>query len=113
MLAKNANDNAGIWINGAAAFFASKLAPCMLALCPKKEVMVRGHTYKQCVSGGGRPLLKAGSHLTLSIERAPRLIAHYEEYREADKSDFALQGCSGMKFEVGGTGDIFAYFPGS
>ncbi|TFB38044.1 hypothetical protein E3W21_20445 [Pseudomonas sp. F01002] len=41
--------------------------------------------------------------LTLSVERPPRLIAHHEEYREADKSDFALQGCSGMKFEVGGT----------
>jgi hypothetical protein len=41
--------------------------------------------------------------LTLSVERLPRLIAHHEEYREADKSDFALQGCSGMKFEVRGT----------
>ncbi|KTB57639.1 hypothetical protein AO067_00425 [Pseudomonas viridiflava ICMP 13104] len=41
--------------------------------------------------------------LTLFVERLPRLIAHHEEYREADKSDFALQGCSGMKFEVRGT----------
>ena len=90
--------------------FADKSAPCMLSLCPTKEVMVGGYTYKQCVSGGGRSLLKAGLHLTLSVERPPRLIAHYEEYREADKSDFALQGCSGMKFEVGGTGGIFAYF---
>ncbi|MCE5980153.1 hypothetical protein LVS58_24920, partial [Pseudomonas sp. JR33AA] len=50
---------------------------------------------------GGRSLLKAGIAPDLVCREAPRLIAHYEEYREADKSDFALQGCSGMKFEVG------------
>ncbi|POA25472.1 hypothetical protein C1884_29530 [Pseudomonas sp. GW460-R15] len=62
----------------------------------------------------GRPLAAEGrKFLTLSVERLPRLIAHHEEYREADKSDFALQGCSGMKFEVGGTGDIFAFSPRS
>ena len=50
---------------------------------------------------GGRSLLKAGFAPDLVRREAPRLIAHHEEYREADKSDFALQGCSGMKFEVG------------
>jgi len=53
----------------------------------------------------GRPTAPEGRTwlLTLFVERLPRLIAHHEEYREADKSDFALQGCSGMKFEVRGT----------
>ena len=50
---------------------------------------------------GGRSLLKAGIAPDLVCREAPRLIAHCEEYREADKSDFALQGCSSMKFEVG------------
>ena len=50
----------------------------------------------------GRPTAPEGrARPDLVCREAPRLIAHYEEYREADKSDFALQGCSGMKFEVG------------
>ena len=76
----------------------------MLTLVPTREVTLKDSFNSKCVSGGGRSLLKAGFAPDLVCREAPRLIAHHEEYREADKSDFALQGCSGMKFEVGGTG---------
>jgi hypothetical protein len=62
-----------------------------------------GATYEDVFLGEADRSLRQDLLLTLSVERSPRLIAHHEEYREADESDFALQGCSGMKFEVRGT----------
>jgi hypothetical protein len=57
----------------------------------------------RCVLGETDRSLRQALRLTLFVERSPRLIAHHVEYREADESDFALQGRSGMKFEVRGT----------
>jgi hypothetical protein len=68
-----------------------------------RVVMLTGVSPKRCVLGETDRSLRQDLLLTLSVERSPRLIAHHVEYREADKSDFALQGCSGMKFEVRGT----------
>ena len=63
--------------------------------------------HKNAFLGEADRCLRQDLLLTSSVERLPRLIAHHEEYREADKSDFALQGCSGMKFEVRGTRSHF------
>jgi len=68
-----------------------------------RVVMLAGVSPKRCVLGETDRSLRQDLLLTLSVERSPRRIAHHVEYREADKSDFALQGCSGMKFEVRGT----------
>ena len=64
-------------------------------------------THKNAFLGDADRCLRQDLLLTSSVERLPRLIVHHEEYREADKSDFALQGCSGMKFEVMGTRSHF------
>ena len=78
-------------------------APCMFPTHPLRLVILVSASPKRCVLGETDRSLRQDLRLTLSVERSPRLIAHHVEYREADESDFALQGCSGMKFEVRGT----------
>jgi hypothetical protein len=78
-------------------------APCMLPTHSPRLIILLSASPKRCVLGETDRSLRRDLLPTLSVERSPRLIAHHVEYREADKSDFALQGCSGMKFEVRGT----------
>src|SRR5437870_6369128 len=53
------------------ASIASKLAPCMLSLYPTRGVKLGGVHTSECVSGGGRLLLKAGFAPDLVCRKAP------------------------------------------
>ena len=55
------------------------------------------------VTGEAVPTLRQVIDLVRRV--APRLIAKPEEYQEAGKPDFVLQGRASKKCEVGDTGD--------
>lgn len=55
------------------------------------------------VTGEAVPTLR--QFIDLACRVAPRLIAKPEEYQEAGKPDFVLQGRASKKCEVGDTGD--------
>lgn len=69
--------------------------PCML---PHTNLV-----FLSSVTGEAVPTLRQVIDLVRRV--APRLIAKPEEYQEAGKPDFVLQGRASKKCEVGDTGD--------
>ncbi|MEX0615443.1 MAG: hypothetical protein WD177_05990, partial [Methylophaga sp.] len=69
--------------------------PCMLSIADLISL--------SSVIGEAVPTLRQVIDLVCRV--APRLIAKPEEYQEAGKPDFVLQGRASKKCEVGDTGD--------